>query len=104
MDKDNKNSKTIDFNSIDREKRDKKLNESMTINIYEGKKKTTNDGKIIEFEQAKKEQKTKARKQKTKARKQKIKNAAPKGRSGYIKIFYAVLLILIIFVVFSKLI
>lgn len=88
MDKDNKNSKTIDFNSIDREKREKKLNESMTANIYEGKKKTTNDGKIIEFEQAKKEQKTKAR----------------KGRSGYIKIFYAVLLILIIFVVFSKLI
>lgn len=78
MDKDNKNSKTIDFNSIDREKREKKLNESMTVNIYEGKKKTTNDGKIIEFEQAKKEQKTKARKQK-------IKNAAPKGRSGYIK-------------------
>lgn len=90
MDKDNKNSKTIDFNSIDREKREKKLNESMTVNIYEGKKKTTNGGKIIEFEQAKKEQK--------------IKNAAPKGRSGYIKIFYAVLLILIIFVVFSKLI
>lgn len=39
MDKDNKNSKTIDFNSIDREKRDKKLNESMTVNTYEGKKK-----------------------------------------------------------------
>ena len=97
MDKDNKNSKTIDFNSIDREKRDKKLSESMTVNIYEGKKKTTNDGKIIEFEQAKKEQKTKARKQK-------IKNTTPKGRSGYIKIFYAVLLILIVFVVFSKLI
>ena len=49
MDKYNKNSKTIDFNSIDREKRDKKLSESMTVNIYEGKKKTTNDGKIIEL-------------------------------------------------------
>lgn len=97
MDKDKKNSKTIDFNSIDREKRDKKLNESMTVNIYEGKKKTTNDGKIIEFKQAKKDQKTKARKQK-------IKNTAPKGRSGYIKIFYVILLVLIVFVVFSKLI
>ena len=97
MDKDNKNSKTIDFNSIDREKREKKLNESMTVNIYEGKKKTTNDGKIIEFKQAKKDQNTKARKQK-------IKNAAPKGRSGYIKIFYVILLVLIVFVVFSKLI
>lgn len=97
MDKDKKNSKTIDFNSIDREKREKKLNESMTVNIYEGKKKTTNDGKIIEFKQAKKDQKTKARKQK-------IKNAAPKGRSGYIKIFYVILLVLIVFVVFSKLI
>ena len=97
MDKDNKNSKTIDFNSIDRKKRDKKLNESMTVNIYEGKKKTTNDGKIIEFEQAKKEQKSKARKQK-------IKNATPKGRSSYIKIFYAILLVLIVFVVFSKII
>lgn len=97
MDKDNKNSKTIDFNSIDREKREKKLNESMTVNIYESKKKTTNDGKIIEFKQAKKDQKTKARKQK-------IKNAAPKGRSGYIKIFYVILLVLIVFVVFSKLI
>lgn len=66
MDKDNKNSKTIDFNSIDREKREKKLNESMTVNIYEGKKKTTNDGKIIEFKQAKKEQKQKLANKKSK--------------------------------------
>lgn len=97
MDKNNKNSKTIDFYSIDKEKKDKKLNESMTVNIYEGKKKTANDGKIIEFEKAKKEQKIKSRKQN-------IKNATPKGRREYIKIFYVVLIVLIVFVVLSKLI